>query len=778
MRHSPSLSTYNSVRELNIIWREEMVYREKLSSGWRLKGFKEDGEKEGAYKPDYNDKDWMKVNIPSEVHLELFKRGYIDDPFFHNNLDKLLWIPSWEWWYRLRFRLPSHVDYTKAFMVFHGLDTLAIAWLNGKIIGSFKNMFRTYKVDVTDVVLRDEENVLAIKFDSILKGYKATIRNWSEWREKEWLRFRPRFRKAQMSFGWDIAPKLLTIGIWKDVELLLVRNGIIEDVYVRTRRVKEKEAEVEVLVQITSYRDRESLVIAEVLDKGEIICSGKKTLKGKGTQLVEFTFRVRDAKLWWPWDVGEPYLYTLKVELLYDNEPEDERYIRFGIRGVKLITKNQQGRNTFRFVINDVPIYVRGINWTPPDAIFVRIDKDRYTKLLRMVKDMNANMLRIWGGGIYPHDIFYDLCDEMGIMIWQDFMFACADYPRDKEFLNEAREEAKDVVKRLRNHPSIILWCGDNECDAMFHPEGHPLNRVVLKQVCEELDPTRPYWPSSPCGGERPSSPYEGDTHIWHHGTYYKADIYERELEVALFISEIGHLSCPDMKTLRSYIPEERLWPPNEDYRFGYHPWSLRRLKRLERAMKIYWGELPKSIEEYIRVSQLLQAEAYKYWVEKCRRRKFNNGGIVLWNVTDCWPQCSDSIIDYFGRPKIAYYYVKIAFSPILVLAERREEDVVIWVVNDTLKSIRCILRIAHCKYPDEVKWKYESEISVPANDVIVAKRFSQSELKIVDRRKEYLLMELLSKDGITLSKNVCFLTETRELEFPPEYMIIRLVKS
>ena len=758
------------------------MYKVILNEGWRLGKFEKDGEKKGAYKPEYDDSSWLRVNVPSEVHLELLRNGLIEDPFYYMNLDKYLWIPAHEWWYRLRFKLPSSIAFSKAFLVFHGLDTLATVWLNGKKVGSFKNMFRRYELDITDEILREGENVLAVRLASILECSSKSIefKDWSEWRAKEWLGFRPKFRKAQMSFGWDIAPKLLTVGIWKDVELILVRNAMIEDVHIITKVIEEgKEAEVNAVIQIASYMPGKELhVISSILDGDNLIAKSKKVIKTeRGLQEVVFKFKISNPKLWWPWDVGEPYLYLFKVNLYCDNELEDSRSIKFGIREVKLLTRGSSGGNTFRFLINGKPIYVRGINWTPPDAIFVRISKERYEELLRKVKDMNANMLRVWGGGIYPHEVFYDLCDKMGIMIWQDFMFACAYYPKDEEFLSEAREEATDVVKRLRNHPSIVLWCGDNECDAMFHPEGHPLNRKVLKEVCEKLDPTRPYWPSSPCGGEKPNSPYEGDTHIWHHGEYYRSSVYEKELGMALFISEIGHLSCPDRKTLESYIPKEKLWPPNESYRFGYHPWSLRRLKRLERAMKAYWDEIPDVLDEYIRVAQLLQAEAYKYWVEKCRRRKFSNSGIVLWNVTDCWPQCSDSIIDYYGRPKLAYYYVKVAFSPILISAEKRREEIVLWVINDTLNSFNGLLRIIHYEYPAKIMSVHEERVKIPANSSRIIKRLPIAELMINDEGKEYLLIELLGKNKTILARNILFFTETKNLKFPPEKLIINITR-
>jgi len=763
----------------------QLVQRVLLIKGWRLGSFEQDGERSGAYRFDYDDRDWLVVTIPSEVHLELLKQGIIEDIFYHKNIDKYSWIPNREWWYRLRFRVPNESSFSKVFLVFHGLDTLATVWLNERRIGHFRNMFREYRVEITKEILKDDENLLAIKLSPLTRSSKRNSRNrenWSNWIANEWLNFRPEFRKAQMSFGWDIAPRLLTIGVWKEVELLLVRNAVIDDVHITTKITKDsKEAEVTVVVQVTNYNSsKELILISEILDEGNLVSKAKKSLRViKGIYEVTFNFKIRNPKLWWPWDLGDPHLYDLKVSLLCDGELEDSRMIRFGVRSVKLRTKDPSSkRNTFTFFVNGEPVYVRGINWTPPHAIFVSTSKEDYEKLLTMVKDMNANMLRIWGGGIYPHDVFYELCDKMGIMVWQDFMFACARYPTSEEFLSEVEEEAKSVVRRLRNHPSIVLWCGDNECDTMFHPKGHPVNRIILKRVCQELDGTRPYWPSSPSGGEEPNSPREGDVHIWHHGEYYKSKVYESELEVALFISEIGHLSCPDIETLKSYIPKERLWPPNESYRFGYHPWNFKRLKALERAMKTYWEKVPETLEEYIRVSQLLQAEAYKYWIEKCRRRKFNNSGIVLWNVTDCWPQCSDSIIDYYRRPKLAYYYVKLAFSPVLILAEKSEKEIVLWVINDTLKSISGHWRVLHCEYPNKIMDTHEGKVYVPANSSRIVGRLSAETLRIRDKSREYLLMEISSNEGRTISKNIMFFAETKDISFPPEKLIISLLRQ
>jgi len=721
------------------------------------------------------------VTVPSEVHLELLKRGIIDDIFYHENIDKYSWIPTREWWYRLRFKPPSKVLFSKAFLVFHGLDTLAEVWFNEEKLGAFKNMFREHKVEITDKVSRDDENLLAIKLSPLTESSSDKV-SWSDWIAKKWLKFRPKFRKAQMSFGWDIAPKLLTVGIWKDVELLLVQDAMIESVHVKTRVSEDREeAEVIVTVEVVNYNfDKKLTLISEVLDRGSLIDKSERDLVVKeGNYFVIFNFKITNPKLWWPWDLGTPYLYELKVNLLCDGELEDSCTVKLGIRSVKLLTKDPSSeKNAFTFLINNEPVYVRGINWTPPHAIFVSTKREDYERLLTMVKDMNANMLRVWGGGIYPHDAFYELCDEMGIMIWQDFMFACANYPTSEDFLNEVKEEAKSIVKRLRNHPSIVLWCGDNECDVMFHPKGHPLNRVVLKRVCEELDGTRPYWPSSPSGGRDPNSPSEGDVHIWHHGEYYKSEVYEHELKASLFVSEIGHLSCPDVETLKSYIPEEKLWPPNKSYRFGYHPWNLKRLKALEKSMKAYWGKVPKTLEEYVRISQLLQGEAYKYWIEECRKRKFNNSGIMLWNVTDCWPQCSDSIIDYYRRPKLAYYYVKVAFSPVLILAEGRGGEVALWVINDTLKGISGCWKAVHCKYPGKVVNVHEGEMYIPANTSKVVKRLSAESLEVRDKSEEYLILKLLDDEGRTITKNIYFFTETKNLAFLPEKLIISVLEE
>ncbi|RLF01703.1 MAG: glycoside hydrolase family 2 protein, partial [Thermoprotei archaeon] len=246
-------------------------------------------------------------------------------------------------------------------------------------------------------------------------------------------------------------------------------------------------------------------------------------------------------------------------------------------------------------------------------------------------------------------------------LVWQDFMFACGSYPRDHWFLLEAEEEARIIVKRLRNHPSIVLWCGDNENDSLMHPEGDPLNRFVLKEVCEIYDPDKPYWPSSPHGGENPNDPSVGDTHIWHHGEPYNSEVYKREILEARFISEIGHLSCPSIETMAKFLPSNLMWPPNDlwKYHFGtvddaYAWWGdPKRREKMENSIKSFWGKIPKTLEEYVYVSQLLQAIAYKYWVEESRVNELNSG-ILLWNVTDSWPQFSDSVIDYYRRPKLA----------------------------------------------------------------------------------------------------------------------------
>jgi beta-mannosidase len=349
---------------------------------------------------------------------------------------------------------------------------------------------------------------------------------------------------------------------------------------------------------------------------------------------------------------------------------------RFGIRTVRLVQHRQaDGGTSFYFKVNNKKIFIKGVNWVPLEAMPARVTKRRYEVAVGLVKKQNLNCIRIWGGGYYEDDHLYNLCDQEGILVWQDFMFTCARYPEDKPFLDQVRTEAEYVVKHLRSRACLLIWGGDNEVD-FSHTWGvkkrkfdnNKINREVLPEVCRRLSPRIPYIVSSPFSikDPDPNAAFEGDVHLWHHGTYYDDPVYTGQ--PWRFVSEIGHLSVPTVSSLKKFIPQKDLWPARNrmwDHHFG-SVFSLKahpeRRKKLDQAIRNMLGYVPDCLGEYIRASQEVQAAALCRWIEHARQNKYC-GGIIYWNLMDCWPQCSDAVVDYFGEPKKGYFAVAEAFS-------------------------------------------------------------------------------------------------------------------
>ena len=731
-----------------------------LNGKWKLAYF-DPGSATDVYRSSYDDSGWLSASVPGDVHLDLVNQGILPDPYYHLNFREHYWVEEKEWWYRRKFSVSN--NFVKAFLVFKGVDTLYTVWLNDAELGSHGNMFTPKRFDVTNIL--KEDNTLAVKISPVKSIYKGRdLRKVSPEKSLERLFA----RKAQMCFGWDIAPRLVTAGIWRDVVLLLTDWAEILDVHVRPI-FKGDECALKVTLEIVNYLSdtKKTTIDVEIgIDESYEAAIKRDVELLPGSNYLNFDVKLEKVKYWWPWDKGEQNLYWIKTTVREDDRIVDSLKRNFGVRKVELVQR-EHGKNVFYFKINGEKVYARGFNWTPPDSVFARTSPEVYLKLLEMVKEANANMVRVWGGGIYPHEDFYDICDRIGIMVWQDFMFACGSYPRDHWFLLEAEEEARIIVKRLRNHPSIVLWCGDNENDSLMHPEGDPLNRFVLKEACEIYDPDKPYWPSSPHGGENPNDPSMGDTHIWHHGKPYNSEVYKREISEARFISEIGHLSCPSIETMAKFLPSDLMWPPNDlwKYHFGtvddaYAWWGdPKRREKMENSIKSFWGEIPKTLEEYVYVSQLLQAIAYKYWVEESRVNKFNSG-ILLWNVTDSWPQFSDSVIDYYRRPKLAYYFAKVSFNPLHVIL-RNERGIQVYLINDYKDEQYVTLIVEKRIYGGESEEILKRELKVNKG----INKICGLDVDVKNPEKECLLARLL-KDGTEISRNVYYFTHPRKLAF------------
>lgn len=639
--------------------------------------------------------------VPGDVYLDLLKAGLIEDPFFGRNYLDLRKYEFYQWWYEREFNIPKELLGKKFRLIFYGIDTIGTIWLNGKLLGKTNNMFVEHSFDVTGLL--KENNTLVVKIDSPIlwakeKSYEVINVSWEGRDEALWL------RKAQHSFGWDIAPRIVSSGIWKEVELREIKDTEIEELYYATSKIEDNLAYLDVFFKFrTNLKYFEEFLLRFTFTDRD---------NNNNKQVFEFPVEfitghiniiLKDPLLWWPKGYGEPNLYEVRCELIHNGEILDEKTDRIGIRTVHLErTESAEEDGIFRFIINGIPVRLRGSNWVPLDAFHSR-DKERTIPVLELFDDLGCNIIRCWGGGVYESDEFFDFCDKNGITVWQDFAMACARYPQEGAFQKEIEEEAKKVIKRLRNHPSLILWAGDNECDYAYNmenllPSDNVLTRKVLPSICKRLDPYRPYLPSSPYISDMVArskgklTPPE--QHLWGPRDYYKSRFYTENK--ASFISEIGYHGCPDLESLKKFLPQEYLWPFDNDYwkAHSVEHWRTRRRsynrnELMANQIKELFGVIPEDINDFILASQITQAEAKKFFIERARLSD-NIWGIIWWNVMDCWPQISDAIVDYYFSKKLAYYYIKRVQEPFCIMITEPESWYVKIVgVNDTLREKR-----------------------------------------------------------------------------------------
>ncbi|MEJ5251087.1 MAG: sugar-binding domain-containing protein [Armatimonadota bacterium] len=755
-----------------------------LDGEWKLFYFEPgQGAQKRAYAPDFDEREAISVSVPGDVHTALIRAGVLPDPYYDENPEACGWVEDYEWWYRTRFTVPTQMHGERFDLVFEGLDTFADIYLNGEKVGSAQNMFTPYRFDVTAHLRRGEENVLAVCFHPVvLEAEKKDVsRYWSAfYKPRVWV------RKAQMNWGWDWGPRLVTVGVWRPVRLEAHTTARIAHLFAYTTRLDENGAEVRLLAEVEPIGEhsRPLVVSFAIHDHGQDWRVSAPVIDGR----AETTLWMESAQVWWTHDLGTPHLYVLEAELLDGAKVIHTQSTRFGVRTIEVDQSPglEPDTTNFTFVLNGVKLFAKGADWIPADNLIGSIPAERYRKLVQMARDANMNMLRVWGGGIYESPEFYNACDELGILVWQDFMFSCAAYPDDdEEFVREVRREAEIVVKELRNHPCIALWCGNNEnqwIDSMIHwnePDfpffGRRIYEEILPEACARHDPSRLYWPGSPWGGDDANSDKAGDKHNWQvwagmiyprisreeprsnptpEGVSYRHYAHDK----GRFISEFGMHGAPALRTLQRNIPPEQFFYDSEGMLYRIKDPDTSRKERMFEAH--VWQ--PKDIQEFVLLSQMVQAEGLKFGIEHYRRRKFECSGALFWQLNDCWPGISWSVIDYYLNPKGAYHYVTRAFAPLLYTF-RQEEDgsVTLWGVNDTLQPASSDLRIRRMRLDGTVLSDEVHRVKVPANSSEQLLRLDPAG----DARTEFLVVQVTRGNGAP--DNVHFFEEWKRLKMP-----------
>jgi len=708
-----------------------------MLSHWRMKDFDVGaGLGARAFDDDARSADWVAVSAPGDTYLALHAVGRLPDPFADQNEAECAWVCEREWWWRCDFTPPTAKPGERLVLSFLGLDTFATLWLNGEVLGEADNMFREYAFDVTGRVLADRTNKLAIRFDPPSDRLKdltppAFVAGAPTLPNK-----RNMVRKAQFGWGWDWGPVLPTVGVWRPVELTVRGRAVLDKVHFITGSISADHKTASVRADVAAMVTSGDGYVAEITltdPEGKVAATTRAALDA-GRATVDFT--IDAPQLWWTHDLGAPSLYTLDVRLLDGDALLDRRTTKVGVRTIEIDQSpdaDEPGTTFFRFVLNGRPIFSRGACWIPASSFVAVLGDAEYRPLLETMAQANMNMVRVWGGGVYEHDAFYDLCDQLGLLVWQDFMFACAPYPQDDPaFVDSVREEVRQQIERLRNHPSMALWCGNNENQMIFDFTRKPIPELaamlgdlkpdeharmpgelyyddIMPAAVAALDPTTPYWPGSPAGGPHANSMRAGDVHdwtVWHGLLPVPDDVpvgkfsrgpeaiaYTRYAEdMGRFVSEYGLHASPALETLKRAIPDAELYlhSPAMEHRIKDNP------KDKVNGILVSVTGLPTTLDEYVDFTQIAQAEGLKFAIEHFRRRMPHCSGSLIWQYNDCWPCVSWSLMDYNGFAKAGYFYTRRAYAPVLAsFKDLGDGQVELWITNEGLSAVDDVVTVS-----------------------------------------------------------------------------------
>lgn len=637
--------------------------------------------------------EWVITTVPGSVMNDLLTLKKIEDPFYRDNEEKAYHIAEKDYEYKYSFTLTEEfLQQDQIVLRCEGLDTFATIYINDQEIAHTNNMHRTYELDVKEV-LQKGGNGIKIQFASPVKFIEERQEKQPLVGVEHAIPGYPYARKAHSMFGWDWGPKIPDIGIWRSITLVGRNVGYIDDVYITQHHFEDR---VNVNVKVQTERLLEEEIQLEVT-----VTSPDAHISTQSVQVAmdeeNFLFSIEEPKLWWPKGYGDQPLYGIKITAKAAGEILDQKTFQIGLRTIEVKHEADQWGKSFEFIVNGISLFAKGANYIPEDSLIPRTSRQQTERLIQDCVEANFNMIRVWGGGYYPPDYFYELCDQYGLIVWQDFMFACSAYDVTKEFAETVKQEVIDNVKRIRHHASLGMWCGNNEVEEGWEYWGWPerskfrtdyikLFEVMLPELMEDLDPETFYWPSSPSSGggfDQPRNPDVGDMHYWDvwHG---RKPFTEYRKYHFRFCSEFGFQSFPSLKTIETFTEEK------DRNVFSYVMEKHQKNDGANGLILSYLSEnflYPKDFHSLLYVSQIQQAEAIKYGVEHWRRNRGRCMGSLYWQLNDCWPVASWSSIDYEGRWKALHYFAKKFYDPILLSIEEEGPEANIYVTNDTLED-------------------------------------------------------------------------------------------
>ncbi|MBI9033134.1 MAG: glycoside hydrolase family 2 protein [Bacteroidales bacterium] len=750
--------------------------------------------------------DWMLAQVPGCVHTDLIRNEVIEDPFYRLNEHDVQWVDKLDWVYKTTFRAGHKwLSKDRVALDFKGLDTHADVYVNGQKVLVADNMFRGWWVDVKDY-LNEGENELKIYFHSPIKiglekydNYPHVVHSSAndlaeigQVPGNKWVSVH--LRKAQSHFGWDWGPRLVSSGIWQPIYLKAWNDARIEDLQIVQNEITEDKATLSAAFEIES--ETETKAQLEILIDSKIIKSNAIVLS-KGKEIYTVDFELQNPELWWTVGLGEAHLYRMEGRLITD-EGIDKQSHNIGLRTVEVVREKDEYGTSLYVKLNGHPVFMKGANFIPADAFLDRVSPEKYEQIILTAKECNHNMLRVWGGGIYEKEIFYDLCDKHGILVWQDFMFACNMYPGHPEFLESVEQEAIYNIKRLRNHPSVALWCGNNEVLAAWlrwgwkeecekeDPAGaaaqwkayKDIFLDVLPKAVNDYDPQRFYWASSPQSGDTLGVDFvNGDDHYW--GVWWgKEPFANYHSKLSRFMSEYGFQSFPEFRTVKLYTNSTD-WDIYSDVMKSHQRSSIGN-GTIDLYMKRDYRE-PKDFESFLYVGQVLQAEGMRQGMEGHRIAMPFNMGSLYWQINDCWPVASWSSSDYYTRWKAMQYFSKKAFAEVLVAPRIEEDSVRIHIVSDRLSSIQSQLNLKLIDFNGKELWTQSMDITIEANSSNSIFEISKKELlKGYNENEVLLVAECLEADQLLSSSKLYFLP-VKDLTLPQptiKHQVEKIVKG
>jgi len=735
---------------------------------------------------------WHPAQVPGDVHLDLMRNKMIPDPFFRDNEAKLQWIEEASWEYRVTIQAtPALLEHGNVELLFDGLDAYAEVYLNEKLVLTADNMFRGWRVDVKSA-LKAGPNQLRVVFPSPIKA-AAKVADTDKWRAQTQTEEKTYIRKAAYEYGWDWGPRFVTSGIWRPVKLEAWNEARISNLHIAQRDVTTTVAHLVAQVEVTASAAGSGKLSMEFQHRGKKSDVSQNVELHAGLNHFEFQLQIDSPELWYPAGYGAQTRYEFAAHLKVGKRAEDRATVRTGLRSIVLRRDLDQWGRSFEFIINGIPVFGKGADVIPFDSFPNRVTTAQYRRILESARDANMNMIRHWGGGYYETDEFYDLCDELGIMVWQDFMFGNDWQPGTYAFKQNAEKEAEYQVRRLRDHPSIVIWCGNNETEGAFHWHGRenlsPAARLqmwqdyltvfsgILDRTVNRLVPETPYWPSSPSSDyEETSKAYQsGDYHDWSvwHG---RVPFSEYEKHYPRFMTEYGFQSFPEMATVAAFTePDDRagIFTPvmlahqkNDEGNSIIHDYMLK-----------YYSE-PKDFPSFLYASQVLQAEGIKIGAEHLRRNRPRSMGSIFWQLNDCWPVASWSSIDYYGRWKALQYYARRFYSPLLVSPHLEDGMFNVYVVSDRTTPTNAQLRVRLMTLDGAMVNDNTQPIQVPE---LSSKSYVQRPLSEfvnangTDSANLFAVTDLVV-DGKVVSSNLIYFAPAKKVHLPTTQIITELV--